>query len=167
MVGCYGIGDILHQYGLTRLGLGHDEGALSLTDRREEVYYAGREVGRGAVATECKFLVGEEWGKVFERDAVSNFCGLASVDFVYAGKGEILLALMGWTYMALDYVACLQSVMLHLGVGNIDIVRRREVIVVAGAQEAVTVLHDFEHAIGSDDVGEVVFGDILLHGLLV
>ena len=39
MVGCYGVGYIFHQDGLTRLRLGHDEGTLSLADRREEVYY--------------------------------------------------------------------------------------------------------------------------------
>ena len=33
MVGGDGVGDVLHQNGLTGLGLGHDEGTLAFSDR--------------------------------------------------------------------------------------------------------------------------------------
>ena len=37
MVGGNGVGDVLHENGLTRLGLRHDEGTLSIADGREQV----------------------------------------------------------------------------------------------------------------------------------
>ena len=43
MVGGNGIGNVLHQEGLTCFGLGHNEGTLSFADGGEEVYHAGRE----------------------------------------------------------------------------------------------------------------------------
>ena len=37
MVGSDGVGDVLHEQGFTSLRLCHDEGALSLSDGREEI----------------------------------------------------------------------------------------------------------------------------------
>ena len=41
MVGSNGVGDVLHQDGLTGLGLCHDEGTLAFADGGEEVYHTG------------------------------------------------------------------------------------------------------------------------------
>ncbi len=72
MVGCDGVGNILHEDGLTGLRLSHDERTLTLTDWREEVYDAGAEIGGAAVATEIELLIREEWGEVLERNTVTN-----------------------------------------------------------------------------------------------
>lgn len=72
MVGCDGVGNILHEDGLTGLRLSHDERTLTLTDWREEIYDAGAEIGGSAVATEIELLVREEWGEVLERNTVTN-----------------------------------------------------------------------------------------------
>ena len=60
MVGSDGIGDVLHQDGLTSLRLSHDQGTLPLTDRREQIDDAGAQVGCGTVAAERELLVWEE-----------------------------------------------------------------------------------------------------------
>ena len=73
MVGRNGIGDILHQHSLTGLGLGHDEGTLTFTDRREEINHTNAGVGGLLVAAECEFLFREEWGEVLESHTVANF----------------------------------------------------------------------------------------------
>ena len=66
MVGGNGIGDILHQYSLTGLGLCHDECSLSFTDGREQVYDAYAGIRGGLVTAEGELLLGEERGKVLE-----------------------------------------------------------------------------------------------------
>ena len=60
MIGCYCIGDILHEDGLTGLRLSHNKGTLSLTDRREQVYDSCAQVGGLAVSAKIELLVWEE-----------------------------------------------------------------------------------------------------------
>ena len=66
MVGGNGIGHVLHEHGLTSLGLGDDQRALTLANRGEEIDDTRAQIGGGAVATEHVFLVGEERREVLE-----------------------------------------------------------------------------------------------------
>ena len=100
---------------------------------------------------------------MLERHAVAYLGGIAAVDLVDAGQGEIFLALARWTHMTKDGVASLQAITLYLVVSHIDIVGRRKVIVIARTKEAITVGHNLEHTVGRDDVGEIVVGLRLSH----
>ena len=131
MVGCYGVGNVLHEDCLTCLGLCHDKRALSLAYGREEVDDACAEIGCGTVAAEVEVLVGEERCEVFECHTVAYFVGVASVDHVDACKREVFLAVVRRTHVAVYYVASLESVALHLLCRHVYIVGRREVVVVA------------------------------------
>ena len=122
MIGSDGVGDILHQDGLTRLWLSHDECTLTLTDRREEIDNTSAEVSGGTVATECELLVGEERCKMLERYAVAHLGWLSTVDHLDVGDGEVLLALVRRTHTALYHVAGLQTIALDDIIGHIHIV---------------------------------------------
>ena len=66
MIGCYGVGDVLHEDCLTGLWLCHDECALSLTDWREEIYDSRTGICCGGITAELEFLFGEEWSEMFK-----------------------------------------------------------------------------------------------------
>ena len=156
MVGGDGVGDVLHQDGFTRLGLCHDEGALSFADGSKEVYHAGRERVAVIASAKRELLIGEERGKVLERNAVAHESRVASVDFGDLHQGEIFFAFLGRADYAVYYVTRLQAEELDLRLGHIDVVRRREVVVIGGAEEAVAVLHDFQHTGAAQDVVKFV-----------
>ena len=155
VIGSDGVRNVLHQNGLTCLGLRHDERALPFADGRKEVYDAGREVCRCTVAAERELLVGEEWRKMLERYTVAHFRGLPAVDHVHRCEREVLFALVRRTDVTRYHVSRLEPVFLDDVRCDVHIVGRRKVVVVARAQEAVAVGHHFEHAIGRDEVGEV------------
>ena len=108
VVGGDGVGHVFQQDGLTGLGLCHDEAALSLADRGEEVHDAGRD-GAALVPRDVELLVGEERREIVEGDAVAHFLGLAAVDEVDLHQGEELLASLGRTDDPEDGVASLQA----------------------------------------------------------
>ena len=124
MVGCDGVGNILHQDGLTSLGLCDDECTLTFTDRGEEVDDTHAGIGRGLVAAEGELLFGEEWRQMLEGHAVAHLRGLTAIDHLDGGEGEILLVLMRRAHAAVHHVASLQAILLDLLGRHIDIVGR-------------------------------------------
>ena len=155
MVGGNRVGDVLHQNGLTRFGLGDDEGTLTLSDGRKEIDDARREIRGFRVAAERVFFFGEERCEMLEGDAVAHFRGHTAIDFLDIGQREIFLAVAWRSHGALHHVASLQSIAFHEVVGYVDVVGRRKVVVVARTQEAVAVGHNFEYTVGFDEVVEV------------
>ena len=145
-----GVGHLFEQGGLTSLGLGHDEAALPLADGGEEVDNAGGE-GLLGVAGEFEFLVGEEGGHALEGDAVAYLVGGKAVDFENLDHGEELVAFAWRTHAATDGVAGFETVLAYLLGRDVDIVGRREVVVVARTEESVAVWHHLEHAFGIDN----------------
>ena len=117
------IGNVFHKDSLTSLWLCHDECALSLTNRREEVNDACAWVCGGTVASEVELLFWEERGEMFERDAVADFLRLTSINLSYCAECEIFLSVMWRTYEAVNHVACLETVFLYLLWRNVYIVR--------------------------------------------
>ena len=155
MVGGDGVGHLLQQDGLTGLGLGHDQAALSLADGGEEVHDAGRD-GAAFVPRDVELLVREQGREVVEGDAVAHFLGTASVDEVGLDEREEFLASLGRTDDTHDGVAGLQTHQLDLRLRHIDVVGRRQVVVVRRAQESEAFGHDFEHALGTHGAVELV-----------
>ena len=164
MIGCNGVGDVLHQDGFTRLGLRHNKCTLSFSYGREQVYDACRKVCRGRITTKIELFVGEQRRKVFERNAIANFIWHPTINHVDACQWEILLAFAWRTHPTLYYIARFQTIFLHLLCRNIHIVRRRKIVVIARTKETVAVGHNFEHAICRYQVREVVSGLCRLHG---
>ena len=131
MVGGYGVGYILHEDGLTSLGLRYDERTLTLTYRGEEVHYSRGYVVGGFLSTEIEFLVWEEWGEVLESYTVAYLSGVSAIYLVYACEREVLLTIVWRTHMALHHITCFQTVAFHLLHGHIHVIGRREIVVVA------------------------------------
>ena len=121
MVGGDGVGNVLHQDGLTGLRLCHDEGALSFADGSEEVHHACREVVVVSFA-EVELLIREERGEVVEGDTVAHHCRVFAVDFVHLHQREVFLTFLRRTDGAFHHVARLQPEQLDLRLGYVDVV---------------------------------------------
>ena len=158
MVSGDGIGDILHEDGLTRLGLCDDECTLAFTDRREQVDDAHAGIGGILVAAECEFLFREERSQVLKGDSVTNLRRQATIDGLDCRQREIFLVLVRRADGAVDDIACLQTIALDLRRRYIDIIGRGEIVVVAGTDETVTIGQHLKYTITSDNVREVVAG---------
>src|SRR3546814_9079945 len=81
-------GDLFHDRGLARLRRRHDQAALALTDRRDEVDDPRRHVGRVIGPLEGELLVGEERGQVLEAVAVAGLLRVDAVDRVEIGRAS-------------------------------------------------------------------------------
>ena len=93
---------------------------------------------------------------MFEGDAIAHVGRQSTVDFLDTRQQEIFLAFVWRSNFPLDDVACLQAVFLDLRHGDVDIVGGGEVIVIARANEAIVVGHDFEYAINGDEIFEAI-----------
>ena len=151
---CDGIGYGLEEHGLTGLGLGDDKAALSLADRGEHIHDAAGRILFKAVAEKVEFLRREEGSEEIERNAVPDEFRRAAVDVLDLDQREILVAFARRTDFTGDGIAVLQGVLLDLLLGNVDVVRGVQVIVVRGTEETVAVRHDFQHARGLDGAFE-------------
>ena len=114
VVGCDGVGNVLHQDGLTGLGLCHDEGALAFADGSEEVHYASRERVAVSAFAKLELFVGEERCEVLEGYAVADESRVAAVDFGYLHQREVFFSFLGRADDTVHHVACLQAEELDL-----------------------------------------------------
>ena len=143
-----GIGDGLQEHGLTGFGLCHDKAALSLADGREHIHHADALVFLVPVSQQVEFLRGEEGCEEIEGDTVPDKLGRAAVDELDLDQREVLVAFARGPDFTGDGVAVFERILLDLLLGNVDIVRRVQVIVVRGAQESVSVRHHLQHTRG-------------------
>jgi hypothetical protein len=147
--------DVLHQHGLTRARRRDDQRALALTDRRDDVDDAGREVFLGRVVQfELEPLRREQRRQVVEVDLVLDLLRVLEVDRVDLDQGEVALAVLGAADRALHRVAGAQAEAADLGRRDVDVVRTRQVVRVVRAQEAEPVLKHLDRT-GADDLGLV------------
>src|SRR3546814_4660293 len=102
-------GDLFHDRGLARLRRRHDQAALALTDRRDEVDDPRRHVGRVVGPLEGELLVGEERGQVLEAAAVAGLLRVDAVDRVDPQQRGVLLVAQGGTAGADDVVALAEA----------------------------------------------------------
>ncbi len=84
--------DLLDDRGLAGLGRRHDQPALTLPDRGDQVDDPARDLGGLAVELEAQLRVREQRGEVFEADAAARFVGGHAVDDVDANQRRVLLA---------------------------------------------------------------------------
>ena len=108
VVSCDGVGDILEQDSLTRLGLSDDQTTLSLTYGGKEVYDTHRYLvlyGGVTWGLKLELLVGEDRGEVVEGDTVTHLRGCTTIDSGDLVEGEVLIPLLWWTDKALHEVS--------------------------------------------------------------
>ena len=122
MVGSNGVGDILHQNSLTRLGLSHNERTLSLANRREQIYDTRRDVGGAAVTAESEFLFGEKRCEVLKGYTVTYLAWITAIDLCDATESEVFLCTIGGTYLALYHITCFKGVLTDLLYSKIYII---------------------------------------------
>src|SRR5829696_6078416 len=147
-----GVGDLLHQRGLARLGRGDDHAPLALPDRAHQVHDPGRDLGR--VVLQAQSLQRVQRGQVLEVAPVARLLGLQAVDLVDPGQGGVLLGVAGQLDRALDLVAAAQSHPADHGQGHVDVLGAGQVAV--DPQEPVAVLGADVEGAGAADLGPVV-----------
>jgi hypothetical protein len=143
-----GVGDGLQKHGLASTRRRDDEAALAFADWGEQVHDPAGEVLADGLHLDA--LLGIERGEVVEEDLVSGLFGRLEVDGLDLDEREVLLALVGRPDVPGDGVAGLEIELADLGGRDVDVVRAGQVVVVGGAEEAVTVGEDLEDAFGED-----------------
>ena len=118
-----GVGQFLEQHRLTRLGLGYNQSALTLANRREQIdhTYAERIAVTG---TKLELMVGEERNQVLKRHAMFGHLGCEAIDADHLVHREEFIRLRVDADGALDGVAGFEAVLTHLVFAHIDIVWR-------------------------------------------
>src|SRR3546814_13348069 len=104
----------------------HDQAALALTDRRDEVDDPRRHVGRVIGPLEGELLVGEERGQVLEAVAVAGLLRVDAVDRVDPQQRRVLLVAQGGTAGADDVVALAAAELPGLLDRDVAVVTRRK-----------------------------------------
>ncbi len=122
-------GDGLHDRRLAGLRRRHDDAALALADRRDEVDDPGHHVARLRRVFEHQPLVGEQRGEVLETRPGPRRLGVETVDRVDLEQRRVLLVAAGGPSEPGDLITLAQAVL----AGELD----RDVGVVAARQVAV------------------------------
>ena len=129
VVGGDRVGDVLQQHRLAGARRRHDQRALALADRRDDVDDAGRKILLGRILVlHAQPLVGIERREVVEVDLVAGLFGVFEVDGVDFEKREIAFALLRAADLALDGVAGAQAEAADLRGRDIDVVGAGQVV---------------------------------------
>ena len=120
-------GDLLHDRGLAGLRRRHDQAALALADRRDQVDDPRRHVARVVGDLEAQLLVREQRREVLELRTRARLLGIDAVHRVDAQQRGVLLVAAGRTAGALQVVALAQTELPRLLHRHVDVVLAREV----------------------------------------
>lgn len=144
---------------LPALGGETDEAALALADGGRQIDDAGR--GGVLAVLHEQALVGEHRGQVGELRAQGHDLGGHAVDGRHLLQGRELVVGARRARRARDHVALEQAVLADGGEPHVDVVLAGQVA--GGAQKAVAVAHDVQHA---GDLGEALgLADGLVDGV--
>ena len=138
----------LQQHGLAGARRSDDEAALAFADGSEQIHDAAADVFAHGLHLDA--LLGIERRQVVEEDLVAGLFGRLEVDGLDLDQGEVLLAFVGRADVAADGVAGLEVELANLRGRDVDVVGAGQIVVVGGAEEAVAVGQDFQHAFGED-----------------
>ena len=144
--------DLLHDRGLADLRRRHDQAALALADRREQVDDPAGEQARVVEELEPELLVREQRREVLEPRAVARGVGRHVVDLVDAQERRVLLVARGRAGLALDEVALAEREAADLRGGDVHVVAAGEVA--RGAQEAVALVAQVEQTLDVDRLAD-------------
>ncbi|MNK42146.1 hypothetical protein D3C87_608270 [compost metagenome] len=142
-----GMGDVLQQNRLTGARRRHDQSALTLAERRDEIDHTRRQVLRGRnIQFHLEALIRVERRQIVEVNLVADLFRIVEIDRVDLEKCEITLAFLGAADRAFNGITGLQREPADLRGRNIDIVRTGQIVCVCGPQESEPVLQDFNDA---------------------
>ena len=145
------VGDVLEDHRLAGARLRHDQTALALAERRNDVDdAAGLVLARRLLGLHLQPLVGIERRQIVEMDLVALLLRVVEIDGVDLEQSEIALALFRAPDLAFDRVAGAQSESADLRGRDVDVVGAGEIIRVGRAQEAEAVLQHLDHARAGD-----------------
>ncbi len=145
------LGDVLQHHRLTDARRCHDQAALALTERRDDVDHTARAVfQRRVLDFHVQTLFRIQRRQVVEQDLGLDRFRVFEIDRVDLEQGEVTLTLARAAHGTVDSIARAQAETTDLRRGNIDIVRTRKIVGVRAAQEAEAVRQDFQHARSND-----------------
>ena len=144
-----GVGDLLEENGLTRLRRRDDEAPLSLSDGRDEIEDAHRDVA--VVLLQVQLLLGISRAQVVEADPVLGLFRVLAVDRLYLQQRQILLALLGRPDLAGHGVTRSHVEALDLRRGDVYVVWAVEVVPILTAEEAVAFRQNLENSLAAKD----------------
>src|SRR6059036_106758 len=142
-------GDRLQHHGLTRPGLRHDQPALALADRGDEVHDARAELAR--IMLQIDPFLRIERSQVVKQDLVARDLGILEIDLLDLEEREVALALLGRADLAGYDVSGSQIEATDLGWGDVDVVRSGEVVGVGSPKKAEAVRECLQHALPVND----------------
>ena len=123
------VGDVLQQHGLAGTRRRHDQRALTLADRRDDVDDARRQILLGRILVlHLEPFVRIERRQVVEVDLVARLLGLLEVDRVDLEQREITFAFLRRADVAVDGIAGAQAKTANLRGRDVNVVRAGEVI---------------------------------------
>ncbi len=155
-----GVRDVLQHHRLAGARRRHDQRALALAERGDQVDDPGGQVAaRWILEFEGDFFFGVERGQIVEIDPLAQPVGLVEIDAGDLEHGKIALAVARRTNLALDRVAGAQAESADLARADVDVVRPGEVVGFRRAQKAEPVGQHFKHAVARDR--HVVLGQLL------
>ncbi len=143
------VGQLLHQDRLAGLGRRHDQAALALADRGQEVHHPHRQVA--GLPLETDPLVGVPRLQVVERDPVLGLFRFLVVDALHLEQRQVPLALLGRAHLAHHRVTGAQVEPLDLARAHVDVVGAVQVVPVLTAEESVAFGKDLEHSLAAND----------------
>ena len=147
------MGDVLQQHGLAGARRRHDQRALALADRRDDVDDAGRQILLGRILEfHLQPLVGIERRQIVEIDLVARLLRVLEIERVDLEQSEIALAFFRAADVAVDGVAGAQAEAPDLRRRDVDVVGARQVVRFRRAQKAEAVGKNLDDAF-ADDVG--------------
>src|SRR5680860_164594 len=142
------LSNALHQYGFTGLGWRYNQTTLAFTNGRNQVQHAGRQVLSTAVTgLQLHALIGEQRRQVFKQDLVASVVRFIKVNLVNFQQGKVTLTVFRWADLACNGIAGAQVKATDLAGRDVNIVRPCQVGSVGRAEEAETVLQNFQYAI--------------------
>ena len=151
MVGGDGVRDVLQQHGLAGARRRHDQRALALADRRDDVDDARREILLGRILVlHLQPLVGIERRQVVEVDLVAGLFRVLEIDGVDLEQREIALALLRAADLAVEGVAGAKPEAADLRGRDVDVVGAGQVVRLRRAQEAEAVGQHLDDAFADD-----------------
>ena len=153
MIGRDRMGDVLHQHGLAGARRRHDQGALALADRGDDVDNPCRKVLSGRVfQLEPEPLIRKQRRQIVEIDLVLGFFRIFKIQRVDLQQRKIAFAFFRAADVALDGVAGAKPETADLRGRDINIVGSGQIVGIRRAQKSKTVGENLDDAF-ADNIG--------------
>jgi len=82
-----------------------------------------------------------------KRYSISNIFRSTSINFFYFNQWEIFFSFFRWANWSFYHISCFQAKKLNLGLRNIYIIGRCQIIIIRRAQKTVAVGHHFKNSV--------------------